>query len=210
LARDRGKWMALIQVSIDTVVVTEILLGTIGAVAALVGAVLVLTAPPRAKRASGKAEQGTIAVVARRLSMIVAAQDRTSDPLTLRFTLADPFITLIRIEIANQLDKGAGTAKCVEEAPRIFAAKVEPKVVQRWYNANPYWDGETKQLPIRVSFVSNGQAASETIWVRMSPRKMPGSEHRDESDFAWFLEGPCSKALPTLARMPSRARTDRR
>jgi hypothetical protein len=202
--------MALIQVSIDTVVVTEILLGTIGAIAAVVGAVLVLTAPPRAKGASGKAEQGTIAVVARRLSMIVAAQDRTSDPLTLRFTLADPFITLIRIEIANQLDKGAGTAKCVEEAPRIFAAKVEPKVVQRWYNANPYWDGETKQLPIRVSFVSNGQAASETIWVRMSPRKMPGSEHRDESDFAWFLEGPCSKALPTLARMPSRTRTERR
>jgi hypothetical protein len=210
LARERGTLMALIQVSIDSVVVTEILLGTIGAIAALVGAVLVLTASPQAKGVSAKAEQGTIAVLARRLSMIVAAQDRTSDPLTLRFTLADPFITLIRIEIANQLDKGAGTAKCVEEAPRIFSAKVEPKVVQRWYDANPYWDGEIKQLPIRVSFVSNGQAASETIWVRMSPRKMPGSGHRDESDFAWFLEGPCSKALPTLARMPSRTRTERR
>jgi hypothetical protein len=202
--------MALIQVSVDPVVVTEILLGTIGAIAALVGAVLVLTAPGQARGAPERAEQGTISVLARRLSMIVAAQDRTSDPLTLRFTLTDASVTLIRIEIANQLDKGAGTAKCVEEAPKIFTAKVEPKVVQRWYNANPYWDGETKQLPIRVSFIANGQAASRTIWVRMSPRRLSGSGPRGDSDFAWFLEGPYSRALPTPAQMPGRTRAERR
>ena len=81
-------------------------------------------------------------VLTLRLSIIVAAQARTSDPLNLRFTLSDPGVTLLQIELANQFNKGAGTAQCVKEAPRIFVATVEPKVVQRWYNANPYWDGE--------------------------------------------------------------------
>jgi hypothetical protein len=141
--------------------------------------------------------------------MIVAAQDRTSDPLNLRFTVPDPAVTLLRIELANQLDKRAGTAQCVKEAPRVFVATVEPKVVQRWYNANPYWDGETKQLPIRVSFITNGQAGCQTVWAVMSARTMPSSGLPDVSDFEWFLKGPCSKAHPTLAPISSRTRTER-
>jgi hypothetical protein len=202
--------MALIQVNIDPVLVEEILLGTIGAIASVVGAILVMKATPHARGSPTRAEQGIVPGLTGRLSMIVSAQNRTSDPLNLRFALSDPRVTLLRIEIANQLDKEAGTAQCVEAVPRIFVATVEPNVIQRWYNANPYWDGETKQLPIRVSFKTNGQAASRTIWVRMSPRPMPKSRLRDDGDFVWFLEGPCSRTLPTLVHMPSRTRTERR
>ena len=204
-----GKLTTLIQVSIDPVVVEEIVIGTIGAIASVVGAILVIKSSPKDRDGPSKAGQRSVSVLAKRLSMIVAAQDRMTDPLNLHFTLSDPAITLLRIEIANQLDKGSGNSPCVREAPRTFVAKVEPKVVLRWYNANPYWDGETKQLPIRVSFLANGLAGSRTIWVRMSPRLMSGSRSHDDSDFAWFLEGPCSRALPSLARMPPGTRIER-
>jgi hypothetical protein len=201
--------MIVPQVSVDPVVVEEILIGTIGAIAALVGAIAVMKAALPAKGTITRSEERMHSVAAGRLSMIVAAQDRTSDPLNLRFTVPDPAVTLLRIELANQLDKRAGTAQCVKEAPRVFVATVEPKVVQRWYNANPYWDGETKQLPIRVSFITNGQAGCQTVWAAMSARTMPSSGLPDVSDFEWFLKGPCSKAHPTLAPISSRTRTER-
>ena len=116
--------------------------------------------------------------------MIVAGQDRTSAPLHLRFTLSDPTITLLRIEIANQLDKRAECAQCVKEGTGVFLTTADPKVVQRWYNANPYWDGETKQLPIRACFTTNGSAICRTIWVRMRPQMIASSGVPDVNDFA--------------------------
>ncbi len=198
--------MILIQVNIDPVVVEELLIGTIGAIGAIVGAIAVVKVAIQASGSSTKAEHGILSVPKGRLSMIVAAQDRASDPLNLHFTVPDPAVTLLRIELANQLDKKAGTAQCVKEAPRVFVATVEPKVVQRWYNANPYWDGETKQLPIRVSFVTNGQAGWQTVWATMSARTVPSSGLPDVNDFEWFLKGGCSKANPTRAAISSWAR----
>ncbi len=201
--------MALFAVSIDPVVIEELLLCAIGAIATAVGVVALIKTALQENRGPSGVEQGMISLPAGRLSMIVAAQDRMSNPLNLRFTFNDPSVTLLRIELANQLDKSAGTSQCVKEAPRIFVASVEPKAVQRWYNANPYWYGETKQLPIRAFYTTHEQAASRTIWVRVSPRKMPGSELPDVSDFAWFLEGPYSGAQPTLVLMPGLTRTNK-
>lgn len=201
--------MTLIPVSIDPIVVEEILIGTIGAIASVVGAIAVMKAVPRAQGSPTKAEQRALSGPAGRLSMSVAAQAKASDPLNFRFTLPTPGITLLRIELANQLDKGAGTAQCVKEAPQKFVATVEPKVVQRWYNANPYWDGETKQLPIRVSFITNGQAGCQTIWATMCPRMMPGSGYPDADVCEWCLKGPCTRASPALAIVPSRTHSVR-
>jgi hypothetical protein len=194
---------SLLQVTIDSGLFEELLLGTIGAIAVLV-AVAVIKAILQAGNVAkqGAAEQEAIPVLASRLSIGVTAQDRTSDPLNLRFTLSDPAVTLLGIEIANQLDKGASSADCVQVAPGTFVASVEAKVVQRWYNANPYWDGETRQLPIRVSLLTNGRAVSETVWVRMGQRATTGSKRHDGSDFSWFLDGPYLRSLPTPPRMP--------
>jgi hypothetical protein len=105
---------------------------------------------------------------------------------------------LLRIKIENQLDKRAECVECVKECTGVFVTTVEPKVVQRWYDANPYWDGETKQLPIRASFMTNGRAVCRTIWVRMRPRIIAAAGLPDVNDFAWFLEGRCSTVRPIL------------
>jgi hypothetical protein len=202
--------MTLIHVSIDAVMLEELLVAAIGAFAALVGLIAVLKTPSWGRGSPNETEETTIPVLAGRLSINVAAQNRTSDPLNLRFTLSDPAVTLFRIEIANQLDNEVGCIQCVKEAPRVFVATVEPKVVQRWYIANPYWDGETKQLPIRAFFMTNGRAECRTIWVTMSPRTIPISGFLDLNDSAWLLEGPCLAARPTLVIMPSRTGTSRR
>ncbi len=201
--------MALIEFSIDPVVVEALLVGTIGIIATVVGVITVMKAAHQGSDSPAKADREMLPVLTERLSMTVAAQGKMSEPLVLCFTLSDPAVTLLRIEIANQLDKGMLTVQCVEAAPKTFLAEVEPKVVQRWYNANPYWEGETKQLPIQVFFISGQEAVCRTIWVTMCPRTIRRSGLSDVGDFAWFLEGPCSRANPRLAQMSSRTGTDR-
>lgn len=80
---------------------------------------------------------------------------------------------------------------CAKAAPELFIAAVEPKVVDRWYNANGYWDGETKRVPICMHFVVSGRAECQTIWVAMKPIKVENSVPSD--DLNWFVEGPCSR-----------------
>jgi hypothetical protein len=204
LVKAHGDLMTLLHVSIDHVPAEGLLLAfAISVIWVVVRAIALIKASPEARGVPAPAEQGMLPVPAGRMSMIVVAQDRTSAPLHLRFTLSDPTITLLRIEIANQLDKRAECAECVKEGTGVFVTTVVPKVVQRWYNANPYWDGETKQLPIRASFMTNGQAVCRTIWVRMRPRMIANSGLPDVNDFAWFLEGPCSSVRPIL--LPVRA-----
>jgi hypothetical protein len=177
--------------SLDLDVLVGLLVGIIGTIAIVVGATAAIGAVSQAGGRSPTADEELLPVQPMRLSMIVAARGRMTEPLHLRFALTDPAVTLLRIELANQLDKGARIAQCIKTAPKVFVAEVEPMVVQRWYNASPYWDGETKQLPIRVFFRSDGQAACRTIWVTMSPIKLPRAGLPNVMDFAWLVEGPC-------------------
>ena len=195
--------------SLDTVVLVG-LVAIIGAVAMVVGATAAIEAVTQARSLLPTADEELPLVQPMRLSIIVNAQGRMSEPLQLRFTLADPAVTMIQIELANQLDREARTAQCVKTAPKVFVAEVEPKVVQRWYNANPYWDGETKRLPLCVFFTGHGQAGCRTIWVTMSPVNLASRGLlSDVMDFAWYVEGPCRKTTPTQVTRPSRTRTRR-
>lgn len=195
------KLMTAIQISIDPFVVAETLLSAVGAIAVVVGAVAAIKGSPHSGGIPAATKQGIETFPTSRLSMMVSARDKASDPLNLRFTLSDPTVALLRIEIANRLDGGAGTAQCVQASPGIFLASLEPKAVQRWYNANSYWDGETKLLPVRVFYLAKGLAACRTVWVTVSPLTLPGSERPNEGDPAWSIEGPCLKALPELAQV---------
>lgn len=193
--------MDLIQINIAQAPGLELIVGAIGVFAAMVGVIAVIETAIQAS-ASANARQPTPADLTGRLTMSVAARSRANRPMNLRFTFSDPAVTLFRIEIANQLSRKTESAKCVKEAPRVYVAKVEPTVVQSWYNGNPYWDGEIKQLPIRVSFVANGQAECRTIWVKMRPQAISGAAVPDASDFAWFLEGPSLTEQSRLLYMP--------
>jgi hypothetical protein len=171
--------------------------------------VIAAIAVARQARAShGEADQELLPVLANRLSMIVHGGGRTCAPLSLHFILTDPAIALLRIELTNPLDKGARTAPCVKAAPEVFIAAVEPKVVERWYNANRYWKRETKKLPVRVLFTVGAHAGCRTIWVAVSPIKLERSGLPDDLDFAWFVEGPCSRPLHTPESMPGRTGTE--
>jgi len=163
----------------------------IGAIAIVVGVTVAMEAVSRVRNPN-PTDKEIFLPQPMRLSLVVGARGRMSEPLQLCFTVADPDVTLIRIELTNQLDKGARVAECIKTAPKVFVAEVEPKIVQRWYNASPYWNGETKQLPIQVFFTTEGRAASRTIWVRMSPVNLPGRGLlADVTDLAWVVEGPC-------------------
>ena len=137
--------------SFDTIVLVG-LVGVIGAVAIVVGATAAIEAVSQARSPVPTPDEELLLLQPMRVSVIVDGQGRMSEPLPVRFTLADPAVTLIQIELANQLDREARTAQCVKTGPKVFVAEVEPRVVQRWYNANPYWDGDTKRLPISVFF----------------------------------------------------------
>lgn len=196
--------MDLIRASIAQATGIEFIVGGIGVFAALIGVIAVIKAAIQSNPSTNAAEEPLPGLTGR-LTMIVAGRSRANVPMNLRFTFSDPAVKLFRIEIANQLNRKIECALCVQEAPRVYVAKVEPMVVQSWYNGNPYWDGETKQLPIRVSFVANGLAECRTIWVKMRPQAIAGTEVPDASDFAWFLEGPSITESTRLLYMPRRS-----
>jgi len=183
-------WVALMHFSLEPVILLG-LVSIIGAVAIVVGATAVMEAVSQTRGNLPTADEALLSVQPIRLSMIVEGRGRMTEPLHLHFTLADPAVALIQIELANPLDREARAAQCVKTASKVFVAEVEPKVVQRWYNANPYWNGETKRLPIRVFMGDGGHAACRTIWVMMSPGTPPDSGPTDVEDFTWLLDGPC-------------------
>jgi hypothetical protein len=153
--------MAPIHVSIDPVVLEALLVVTIGIVAVTVGVIASIAVARQARGSPPETDQDLLPVLANRLSMTVGGGGRMCDPLNLHFILTDPAITLLRIELANPLDKGAGTAPCVKAAPEVFIAAVEPNVVERWYNPTNIGKGETKKLPIRVLFTVEGTQDAE-------------------------------------------------
>jgi len=200
--------MAPLHFSIDPVVLEGLLVGTIGIVAATVSVIAAIAVARQARAGPDEADQDLLPVLANRLSMIVRGGSRRCDPLSLHFILTEPAITLLRIDLTNPLDKRARTAPCVKAAPEVFIAALEPKVVEHWYNANRYWKGETKKLPIRVLFTVGAHAGCQTIWVAVSPIKLARSGLADDLDFAWFVEGPCSRPLHTPESMPGRTGTE--
>jgi hypothetical protein len=124
--------MAPIHVNIDPVLVEGLLVGTIGIVAATVGVIAAIAVARQARGSpTDEADQDLLPVLANRLSMTVGGGGRMCDPLDLHFILTDNAVTLLRIDLANPLDKRARTARCVKAAPGVFIAAVEPKVVER-------------------------------------------------------------------------------
>lgn len=204
--------MAPIHVNIDPVLIEGVLVGTIGTIAATiyVKAAIAVSREAKAKRSSIETTQELPPDLANRLSMTVVGSGRVCDPLNLHFMLTDPAVTLVRIELANPLDKGAKTASCVKATDELFVATLEPKVVERWYNGNGYWKGETKKLPIAVLFTIGGHAGCRTIWVEMYPGTLGDSQLSGDASFAWFVEGPCEGPGPTAAPISTRTGTDRR
>lgn len=199
--------MAPLHVSLDSTLLEGLLVGTIGIVAATVGIIAAVAVARQARGSPAEPDQELLPVLANRLSMTVGGGGRMCDPLNLHFILTDPAVTLLRIELPNPLDKVTRTAPCMKAAPELFIAAVEPKVAERWYNANGYWKGETKKLPIRVLFTVGAHAGCRTIWVEVSPIKL---ENSDDLDFAWLVKGPCSRLLSTPAFMPSRTGSEKR
>jgi hypothetical protein len=166
------------------------LLGTVGTLAIVAGSIAAHVTR-RANVRPARAGKGAHSVLAAHPSMTVHAQNKMNEHLILVFKVSDPAITLFRVQLDNQLDQTVGPIQCLKIDPQIFVAAAEPKVVQRWYNANPYWNGETKRLPIRVFMGDGGHAACRTIWVMMSPGAPAGSGPTDVENFTWLLDGPC-------------------
>ena len=204
--------MGPIHVRIDSALIEELVLSTIGIVVATVGVIVGLTLSREAKRKARTDAKATglPPVLDRRLSMSVGGTGRMCDPLNLHFFVSDPAVNLLQIELANPLDRGAKTIRCVKTAPEVFVAAVEPKVVERWYNANGYWEGETKKLPVCVFFTLGGHAGCVTIWVEMCPGRLEDARPPDDASYAWFVEGPCASPLPGMAPIVRRTGTDRR
>jgi hypothetical protein len=174
----------------DPNTLSALLVGTVGTLAIVAGSIAAHVTR-RANVRPAKAGKGAHSVLAAHPSMTVHAQNKMNEHLILVFKVSDPAITLFRVQLDNQLDQTVGPIQCLKIDPQIFVAAAEPKVVQRWYNANPYWNGETKRLPIRVFMGDGGHAACRTIWVMMSPGAPAGSGPTDVENFTWLLDGPC-------------------
>jgi hypothetical protein len=130
----------------DKIAVAGLAVGAVGSIAAIFAAIFAGKSPtkedPKRVEAhlaevdghlSEKNKRELLISQAERVSMSVAGRNRMADPLTLKFTIENPTVTLLRIELVNKLGMLAGSVDCVPSGPLSFTATLSPEVAQRWF-----------------------------------------------------------------------------
>jgi hypothetical protein len=115
------------QETIDLGSISVLLAGTVGTIAVMASSIAAVTVSRHNNVRPTKARKRGHSFLAERLTMTVDAQNKMNEQLLLRFKIADPDITLFRIELATQLDKAAGIIDCVSAIPRYLSPPRNPK-----------------------------------------------------------------------------------
>jgi hypothetical protein len=123
----------------------------------------------------------------------VNAWNRTVDPLELVFTLTDPSVSLLRIELVNDSDMLSGTADCLLLDPRCFKAVLEQKVAKRWFDSGSPARQSVNQrlLVIRAHVVIDGQETLRAFSVTMFQGSQQGPEGPGSREGVFTLSGTC-------------------
>ena len=120
---------------------------------------------------------------AQHLSISVSAQNRTTELLEVLFTLKDSTVTLLRVDLINNVDTLSGTVDCIHTGPLTFTANVGSDAVRSWFNsADRMEPANYKMLLIRVFFKIDEQEAHRTFSAQLwqSSRQGPGGPGSSE------------------------------
>lgn len=112
---------------------------------------------------------------ARRISIHVAGEsDISGNSMTLTFTLKDPNVVLLQIELANEIGSSFGHAECASVAPNQFTAAFDIDVVRTWFESATKIDIYARRvLTIRARLLFGKLPAERDIPVFLKKDTVP-------------------------------------
>jgi hypothetical protein len=196
----------------DRIAVAGLVIGSIGAAAAVAAAIYARASPTKAdlKRVEDNtaesarhidavrnqlAEQdrrdGLISR-AQRVSISVFANDRASQPLTLRFRLKESQVCLSRIDLINRANMYFGTFACKREEDGSFSASVDAAVAAQWFNSGePSESFNRRAVQIRAFLTIDTQELYRVFTIHMLQGIRPRLDFANLSEDVWLLDGAC-------------------
>ena len=111
-----------------------------------------------------------------KVSISVKASGFSTDPLELRFTLKDPGVKLLRIDLINRLDTPTGSADCIQVEPLIFSTTIDPQIAGAWFQAGDFHGSvDNRLLRVRAILEIEGAQTHRALSVIMSQDSRPRS-----------------------------------
>jgi hypothetical protein len=150
----------------DIIAISGLVIGGAGTIAAIVAAAKAVTAVRLAKEAPTKEdlwrveshiarvdghlseqnERESLTKLAQRVSISVTGEHRMNHPLTLSLKIKDPSVTLIRVELINDVDMLSGEADCLRLDSLNFSSTVLPQVAQQWFGSCPIYQAMNRKM----------------------------------------------------------------
>ena len=188
----------------DVIAVSGLIAGIVGAVAATIAAIYAGLAPTRKdlrrveentaatskkleevrKHISSVNEQlreqrsdDVLAATASRVSIAARGDQDFGEPLRITFTLKEPDVSLIYVELLNESGALFGSSPCVQGASLIFLTFLEQEIARRWFNGGTAEGNvEHKRLVLRATLQFGERQAHRKFVVYLNNvlKQMPG------------------------------------
>lgn len=86
------------------------------------------------ERSKEQHAQEKLAVVANRVSISARGTQLYGGPLRIAFTLKEPDVSLVYIELLNEVKALFGASLCTQEEPLVFTASIDGIAARRWFD----------------------------------------------------------------------------
>ena len=132
---------------------------------------------PKKDRQSKEQRSNEVLAAASRVSITARGDPNYGEPLRITFTLKEPNISLVYIELLNESGELFGSSACVNEAPNAFATSLEQDIARRWFNGGTQertWD--VRRLVLRATLLIGERQTHRELVVYLTsvPMRQPG------------------------------------
>jgi len=134
-------------------------------------------APKKDRQSKEQRSNEVLAAAASRVSITARGDPNYGEPLRITFTLKEPNISLVYIELLNESGELFGSSACVNEAPNAFATSLEQDIARRWFNGGTQertWD--VRRLVLRATLLIGERQTHRELVVYLTsvPMRQPG------------------------------------
>lgn len=119
---------------------------------------------------------------AKRISIVVKGYAKGNQPMPLYLTTKNPNITLVQVQLTNDIGSLHGDAKCELQAPNNFIAEINNYALSEWFSSATTIDRNARRVLILRAVLLYGKLPAD--------REIPVFLSRDGHG-SYLLEGNC-------------------
>jgi hypothetical protein len=143
-------------------------------------------------RLDQQAEHDTLVSRANRVSTLIEGEDLVGNCLSIRLTLKDPKVTLIRLDLLNERGIVFGSPDCEATAYLQFTATIDPATILKWFDGGTItvagWSARS-QLGLRVHMLVSGNNVHRQVAVILYRANQSDPANPLVRHQVWRIEG---------------------